>query len=453
MDNVLRCFVLLSLLLIPLGCQKKATAPKHIFFIVIDTLRADHLGCYGHKVSTSPTIDRLAKEGVLFKNAFSTASNTVESVFSFFSSTTNLGNLVYNKDYVGVYSSLQKLFKKEGFNTLAVVSNPWLKVRKDIFQDGFIHFQFVKSNKWLPNTTDKVSDAVLDFLESKFISSEKNFFYIHYLDPHGPYVPPVDYGFFSGKPPTRSLDIHSLSGEAAVRNNKAPNFKGMPIPKPVTDNELNYIISSYDSEIKHVDLNLKKLLARLQEMNILQDSLIIITADHGEEFLEHGCFKHGFQLYDETIHIPLIFYWQGHLAPRIKRVLVSGIDIAPTILNLCQIKPPAGMLGKNILDKKVKDEPSLFCTHFLYQKQKGMRTIRWKLIENERTGDIKIFDIKNDPGEQNNLFNSNQKKWDHLLKTFEQLLSKHGFQEDEKVQKTLEIDPETREQLKALGYL
>jgi len=188
-------------------------------------------------------------------------------------------------------------------------------------------------------------------------------------------------------------------------------------------------------------------------MDILKDSLIVITADHGEEFLEHDCLAHGFQLYDETIHIPLIFYWKDHLEADCSERLVSGIDIAPTILELCQIKPPDSMLGKNILKKKVREESSLFFTHFSNQKKRGMRTGKWKLVENIRTGEIKIFDIDNDPKEQNNLFNNDSKKWDHLFKAYNNLLSKHGVKKDEREKKKLEIDQETKEQLKALGYL
>ena len=463
MKKLFRHLIPFFILFVLAGCHRKDHVPKHIFLIVIDTLRADHLGCYGYKVPTSPTIDRLANDGVLFKNAYSTASSTLESVISFCNSTTGLTNKIHKLSPHNAIplsnTSLQKHLKQADYNTLVVISNPWLKYHQDYFKDGFTHFRFVISDNWqqrgIHNTTDKVTETVLNFLETKFNQSGKNFFYIHYLDPHGPYSPPVDYGFFSGKPPTRPLSVHSFSGENAVRYKykKDPNYTGIPTPKPVTENELNYLISRYDAEIKHVDLNLEKLLARLQEMDILQDSLIVITSDHGEEFLEHGCFKHGFQLYDETIHIPLIFYWPGHLAPMVKQILVSGIDIAPTILNLCQINPPASMLGKNIFNKKVKEEPSLFCTHIINQKQQGMRTNKWKFIENVKTGEIKIFDIENDSGEQNNLFNNNPKKWDYLFKTFEKLLSKHVSQEDEKKEKKVEIDPETREQLKALGYL
>jgi len=199
MQNLLKHLIPLLILFVLLGCQKKADVPKHVFFIVIDTLRADHLGCYGYKVPTSPTIDRLAREGILFKNAYSTASSTVESVFSFFTSNVTLYNQVRGKDFLLNFPSLQKCFKSAGYNTLAVISNPWLKTQVYL-KDGFSHFEFVVGGSWkqsgMHNTTNKVTQTTLDFLQNKFNPNEKNLFYIHYLDPHAPYRPPVDYGFF-----------------------------------------------------------------------------------------------------------------------------------------------------------------------------------------------------------------------------------------------------------------
>ena len=445
-----------------LGCQKQDAAPKHIFFIVIDSLRADHLGCYGYKPSTSPTIDRLAREGILFKNAYSTASSTLESVISFFNSTTSLTNQIHNLSPEEAKSlsknSLQKNLQQAGYNTLAVVSNPWLIYHRDYFGNGFTHFEFVFSNSLgyeaLYNTTEVVTHTVIDYLDAKFDSKRRNFFYIHFLDPHDPYRPPVDYGFFSGENSQDPLFVHHVSGEEKVKSQlkKDPNYSALPIPEPISQNDLNYLISQYDGEIRHVDFHIEKLLKKLELMNVIDDSLIIVTSDHGEEFLEHGCFKHGFQLYEETIHVPLIFYWKDHLDPQSKGTIVSGIDIAPTILDFCQVKIPSAMLGRNVF-KKDNEEPMLFCTHFINQNQRGMRMGRWKLIKNLATDEIKIFDIEHDPYELNNLFNSATNRWEHLFHSYTSLLQKNSVKKDEKPKKKLEIDPKTREQLKALGYL
>jgi arylsulfatase A-like enzyme len=449
--------------LLSLGCQKKADVPQHVFLIVIDTLRADHLGCYGYKVPTSPTIDGLASEGILFKNAYATASNTLESTFSFFQATTALTNKVHTLLPEHTLSlsvtSLQKYLQQAGYNTLAVVSNPWLKWHEAYFRDGFTHFKFVRSEKWgVLNTTDLVTHAVSDFLESKLDRNGKNFFYIHYLDPHDPYRPPVDYNFFTGKPPQNPPPIYVISREAGVKSKlkQDPDYSGMPVPAPLSDNDLNYYISKYDGEIRHVDFHLGKLLHTLESMKILDDSLIIITSDHGEEFLEHGLLRHGFQLYDETIRVPLIFYWKNHLDSQVKDVIASGIDIAPTIMNLCGLDAPSSMLGSSLLRKK-NYQPILFCTHYINQNQRGMRMGKWKLIENVATGEMKVFDMEHDPGERQNLFNDALKEREIILKSYKQLLAKHavktGDKEVMRPAQPSEMDEETREQLQGLGYL
>jgi arylsulfatase A-like enzyme len=388
-------------------------------------------------------------------------------VISFFNSTTALTNKVYalNPQEATLLSkgSLQKQLKQSDYNTLAVVSNPWLKYHEDYFKDGFTHFQFVISDYWqqkgIYNTTDKVTKTVLHFLENKFDPNGRNFFYVHYLDPHDPYSSPVDYNFSPTAPRRIRPDLLKGRVDAVSGNNQVlqkfkedPKYSDIPTPLPVSKNALDYLISRYDAEIRHVDFNLEKLIAKLKKMNILEDSLIVITADHGEEFLEHGCFKHGYQLYDETIHVPLIFYWKDHIKAERKKTLVSGIDIAPTILDFCQINIPPSMLGSNAFLDDEK-EPILFCTHFINQQQRGMRTNKWKLVQNVRTDEIKIFDLEHDPEEKNNLFDGNLDGWSHLIKPFEKLLEKHVSREYEQKEKKLQIDPETRDQLKALGYL
>ncbi len=203
----------------------------------------------------------------------------------------------------------------------------------------------------------------------------------------------------------------------------------MPIAKSISHNDLNYKISLYDSEIRYVDFHLGKILDKLESMKIIDNCLIIITSDHGDEFLEHGLLKHGFQLYDETIHIPLILYWKSHLDAQSRETIVSGIDIAPTILDFCRSQIPPVMMGNSLLSKK-KDEPILFCTHFINQNQRGMRMGKWKLIENVATGEMKVFDMDKDPGERKNLFTDSLPQREDLLQSYKKLLENHSVKTD-----------------------
>jgi arylsulfatase A-like enzyme len=436
--SIRSCFSFIILVALGAGCQKQADVPKHVFLIVIGTLRPDHLGCYGYKAPTSPTIDGLAREGVVFTNAYATSSNTLESVFSFLNCSTALTNNVHihtpaEIKYISV-GSIQKYLKRAGFRTLAVISNPWLKAYQDYFQDGFNHVKFVGSKSWgIPNTTELVTGTVSDFLTTKLDRKGKNFFFIYYLDPHDPCRPPADYGFFSGVPPRKPPSIHDLSGEEALRARleEEPDYTGLPTPEPLAQNDLNYMVSQYDGEIRYVDAHIKKLVDKLRAMKILDDSLLIITSDHGEEFLDHGLFKHGFQLYDSSIRIPLIFYWKDHLTPQTKDKVVSGMDMPPTILALCGLDVPAAMLGSDVFTKS-GEEPVLFCTHYVNQDQRGMRKGRWKLIENVATDEMMLFDMVSDPGERNNLFADPLAPREELLKSYKRLLAKHVVKKGQK---------------------
>jgi len=430
-------FFIIVIALVP-ACQKQTDVPKHVFFIVIGTLRPDHLGCYGYSVPTSPTIDRLAREGVVFTNAYATSSNTLESVFSFFNCSTALTNNVHVHTPAEIKfisaGSVQKYLKRAGYRTLAVISNPWLKAYQDYFQDGFNHVKFVGSKSWgIPNTTELVTGTVSDFLTTKLDRKGKNFFFIYYLDPHDPYRSPVDYGFFSGELPRKAPSIHELSGEdeLRVRLKAEPDYSGLPTPGTLSQNDLDYMVSQYDGEIRYVDAHIEKLIDKLRAMKILDDSLIIITSDHGEEFLDNGLFKHGFQLYDSSIRIPLIFYWKDHLAPQSKDAVVSGMDMPPTILAACGLDVPAAMLGSDIFQKN-GEEPIPFCTHYVNQYQRGMRMGKWKLIENVSTDEMMLFDMASDPGEKNNLFTDPHAPREELLKSYKRLLAKHVIRKNVK---------------------
>jgi arylsulfatase A-like enzyme len=446
------------------GCQDEAPAeprsgpPRHIFLIVIDTLRADHLGCYGYPRPVSPTIDRLASEGVIFENAFASSNNTLESVSSLFTSTTALTDQVYKKGFPVSYTPLQKRFEEGGYNTLAVVANPWLKFHERFFEDGFRHFEFVGDEDpdvWSANTTRQVARTALEFLEDKFDPAGRNFFYIHHLDPHDRYRPPVDYGFYSGPHHDPLPEAHVLSNEEEVyrRHKQDPDFYGVARPEPVSDAALDFLIASYDGEIRYIDDHIGKLIDRLDSMDVLRDSLIVLTSDHGEEFLEHGLLKHGFQLYDESIRVPLIFYAPGYLAPRRDARLVSGVDIAPTLLQVAGLSVPEHMLGASALDAEPQRDAVLITTHYVNQDQRGIRTRKWKLIEDLRTGETHLFDLERDPGERTNLYAGDPDPWSELFESFAELVARHAPPEDEERTETPSMDADTHQQLKALGYV
>ena len=439
------------------GPVEGAGPPRHVFLVVIDTLRADHLGCYGYNRRTSPTIDRLAREGVVFENAVSTSSNTLESVISLFTSTTGLTTKVYHEGIPARYESLQVLFAAGGFNTLAVIANPWLKYHEGFFSAGFGHYKFINDERpdyWGANTTKQVTDKVLQFLDQGFDPDGRNFFYVHYLDPHDAYRSPVEYGFTEAPRPDPVPLVHVYSGEEAIQTRAAeqPDYHEMATPHPLPPGLLDFFIAAYDEEIRYVDEQLTRILEKLQGMGVLEDSLIIVTSDHGEEFMDHGLLKHGFQLYRETVEVPLIVHGPRFLRPGRERRVVSAIDIAPTMLGISGIAVPDHMLGTNLFAEP-NGEPAMFCTHFVNQSKRGMRYGRWKVVEDLHEDTMEVYDLARDSRETSDLSDDLPPEWPDVWSRYQQALKRHAPRESEPRRDSPEMDEETREQLKALGYV
>jgi arylsulfatase len=443
------------------GCQRnQSNTPQHVFLIVIDTLRADHLGCYGYQRPTSPTIDRLARQSVLCTRSYATSTNTLQSVVGLLTSSVDLTGHDYQNGLSADRPYLPAVMSQASYNTFAVVANPWLAYFKDSLTRGFDDYNFVFDTSWevpgIMNSTDRVTQEVLKLFDTKISWQERNFVYIHYLDPHDPYRPPAEDSFVAGRLPAEPLFVHTVSGEEDVRMKyeKDPTNADFPQPVPVSADVVQYFTDQYDGEIKHVDRAIGKLLAQLQRLAVLEDSLIVVTADHGEEFLEHGCFKHGFHLYKETISVPLIFYGPQWLRRKQLATPVSGIDVAPTILGLCRIRPPAGMQGHNIFDPDYREQPILFCTHFVNQQKAGMKLYPWKIIRNERNKTTRLYNVAADPSEKNDLLaQGDDRPYRALLTTFEAELHKHALMSRSNQNQLPAMDNRTRTQLKALGYL
>ncbi len=421
--------------------------PRHVFLIVIDTLRADHLGSFGYKRATSATLDRLAREGVSFTHAYSAASYTAESVISIFT-----GISAPAVENVSTRSRpVQVLFKEAGFATYSIVANPWLNSSK-LFREGFEHES--KFSDWeAPNTTDEVTRLSIAQIEAHARSGKPGFFYIHYLDPHDPYTASIDYGFYQGPPLQRELNyLDHFSGEFKARKAWAESqWRGMPTPLPLAPAELAQFVANYDTEIRRVDEGISELIDALEKNKMLEDSLIVLTSDHGEGFLDHGQLKHGFQLYDELVHVPLIFFAPGRLKPAVRQDLASGIDIAPTLLAFNGLSQPDYMRGFDLLKGRPKERPVPLRTHFLNQQQRGFRTLHRKFIHDEITGEKLLYALDHDPKERTPITDPQQiADADKLL---HEVTSRYELQpEGPRLPEEL-MDQATRERLRALGYL
>jgi choline-sulfatase len=392
----------------------------NVVVVTIDTLRADHLHCYGYQKIETPVLDQLARQGVLFENAVAQAPLTPPSHASIFTGQYPTVHHVRNTGGFVLPSSarpLAKLLQEQGWDTAAFVSSAVLK--KVIgFNNGFAVY-----DDQMPRQGNKqefgeeaerpAGDTVDRALHWLSVQSGKPYFlWVHLYDPHMPYKPPSPF---------------------------KEKYKSRP----------------YDGEIAYADQQLGKLLAAVQKKAPADKTIITILSDHGESLSEHGEFSHGVFLYDATLHIAFMMAGPGIPAGVRVKQQARSIDFLPTLLALLGEKPPANVQGLSLVPafsgKTVSTEISYEET--LYPKLalgwaelRGIRTNRWKYI---RAPKPELYDLAQDPAESTNVI----RQYPAEVDKFEaQLKSVIGGAGSEKVETNM-VDERQIAQLRSLGYL
>ncbi len=393
--------------------QRRTENEFNVILISIDTLRADQLGSYGATKNISPNIDSFAKEGTLFLNAYSQASWTLPSHLSLF---TSLYPSVFLRESLSLSTpslSIASILGKNGYIVHGVTGGGY--VSSDLgFSHGFnagyrsiapIDEALNETNAWI-NIHNK----------------DKFFIFFHTYEVH-------EYGNY---------------GEHGK-------------------------IETYQASIKSMDRYFGSFIEHLKKLNILNKTLIVLTSDHGEEFYEHGRTGHGHSLFNELLHIPLIFRFPGKIPQNIKiPYQVSSIDILPTILDMLKIKKSNLVTGKSLTDffsgseNKNRMIFSETGNNMPTVKSSHLKTVREddvKLILNDSGGTgAELYDIENDPGETINLYRK-EKESDATKKLMDRafLISKKNKNLNNKLESRAFSDggitQETKERLKALGYL
>jgi arylsulfatase len=312
---------------------------KNFILVTIDTLRADVLAMYGGRVAT-PTMERLASEGWTFEQAYSASMLTNPSHASIMTSLYPRDHGVYDNES-GVHDDARTLagaMKRAGLATAAVVNFPHLNPEVANLGQGFDSFTRALKEE---RRADATSRAALTALES-FAPGAPFFMWVHYTDPHSPYEPPADVELpvMSTKTPM-SRAVRASPG--FQRNNSY--FKGAFARFAHTEE----MVRRYLAEVEATDRGLGVLVAGLEARGLLGETVIVITADHGENLGEHEMFFHHGGLHRQTVHVPLIVYIPGQKPGRIAG-LVETVDIAPTILELAGARRWEPMRGKSLVD-------------------------------------------------------------------------------------------------------
>jgi len=437
--------------------QKENTKNDYnIVLITIDTLRADHLSCYGYERSTTPNIDKIAEQGIIYKNAIAPSSWTVPSMVSLFTSVypinhgtihgfAKTGKVFDQEVFSDELTTLTEILKVHGYTTFGVTSNLHLS-GKFGFARGFDYF------KALPFSSAPSVNKIISSWENKIKNSDKYFLWIHYFDPHDPYY---------SKPPWTAKYTPNASTKNLLLSNKMMTELSVLIPSLKKDPQaIHDLTALYDSEINYVDASIGSLIEKLKLGN---DSLLIITSDHGEEFLEHGQLGHGNNVHRETIHIPLIVKLPYENEKEIVEKHVNLIDIMPTILQITNINPPEHILGKSFLEKK-----GLFA--WIKKKLQGegkpdynfselnrkliLKTIvtpQWKYIFSYRDKTDQLYNITSDPLELNNLAGENIKQRNQLKEELFEWVS--NSKKYPVKRQPAQLSPQEKEKLKGLGYI
>jgi len=389
----------------------------NVILISLDTLRADRLSCYGHYRLTSPHIDRLASQGAIFTECFSPHIPTHPGHTTMFTGRDVMAHQIVNQGGVreldATLRTLPEILREEGYFTAAADNlGRWFSRGFEVYE-GY-HWSTEPGHPWRKG--EAVNETALRVLDRCADQERPFFLFLHYWDPHTPYLPPppFDRMFYEGD--EKDPDNESMDPVWAFENFRWYFMEWMG---GVTD--IEFPKAQYDAEIAYMDACLAHLFTRLDELRLTEDTLLIMTSDHGEELDEHALWFDHHGLYDTNVHIPLIMRCPGRI-PAGQRVsgFVRQTDIAPTLLDFLGLYDHVereGMQGRSMLSMATHPGPvsrgtcdALYMTECTWMRKRAIRTHEWKLIQ--ETGGTppeyhrppyELYHLTRDPEEQHNL--------------------------------------------------
>lgn len=458
------------------GSEDASPPAQGVVLVVVDTLRADHLGAYGYERDTTPTVDALAKRGALFRDVTVQWPKTWASMASLmtgrFPSTTGLR--LKPRVLPESLTVLSEVFGAAGFETAAIVAN-YNVGRAMGFDQGFDHFVESWAEGWREEAGDAafvnaagrvkaytnatvVTDQALAWLDARRDRARPFFLWLHYMDPHGPYLPPDSHvGFFPEAGVGRRVPVDRI-----------PTYQVQTRGGEAID-DLGFYTAQYDRLIRYFDDEFARLLGGLDALGY-GASLIALTADHGESLSEHGYYlEHGFNSYQPTAQVPLVIARPGVVGSGLRiEAPAALLDLGPTLLELTGLAIPESFEGRSHA-KTLRGEsaepasPAIFMEagYEVDATQRSIRDGRWKLIhvrsEAERgalTGsEYELYDLSQDPGERANVAQWNREVVERLRG---QLAAFHARQRSDELGREVDLEAlpsEDRKMLEALGYL
>lgn len=400
--KILPPFLSVLIAVLSYGCESRYSAnldPANVILISIDALRADHMGCYGYSRETSPVLDSLAVAGTMFANCQSQAPWTLPSHASLFTGLSvvshgtgmSFGRLT---ELDGSLPSLPVELSSAGYNTMGIVNVSFLSPNFG-FDRGFRFYDYNQRSSRNAAHTVKIANRALD---SASESGEPFFLFVHLWDVHAPYTPTRPYD-------TMFMDSTLSAVDPIVT---ADGFWPLSRDGYSEPEYREHLLARYDGGIAYTDRQLSGLFGHVRELGISDNTLIIVMSDHGEEFLEHGGVDHGLTLFQEQLHVPLIFSGPG-VPPRVISQPVGLYDVLPSILSYIGVETPAGVEGQDIIT--VAAAPDRMIPSSGIQNMQAMPMSQMvsllrndeKIICDMYTGEVITFNLASDPGERHTL--------------------------------------------------
>ncbi|MBU6282005.1 sulfatase [bacterium] len=359
-----------------------ASAPgePNLLFVTIDCLRADHVGAWGHDRPTTPRIDALAAEGIRFAQAYTGAPMTLPSLPQIFTSS------VFPRPGAANFASA---IAAAGIPSAAVVNNVWLVLW---LSRNAVPFDVIASGDLM---AEAITDRALEWLR---LHGDRRFaLYLHYLDAHTPYHGPKRYARMFADPGYRGPvgdGFDDVEGANSGRLDEADRQR---------------VVSLYDGQVRLVDDQLGRVLDDLEARGLLGNTIVVVSADHGEEFWDHGRFFHGQSLHDELLHVPLVVRLPGGRgAGTVVERPVRSIDIAPSLLDWMDVPIPPSFEGRplaGVLARPGEDPEDLVATATMGQfpTRYGIRTPEAKLVDTVDDGRRTLWDLRRDPHEDHDV--------------------------------------------------
>ncbi len=391
----------------------KSGKPRNVVFICLDTARADHLGCYGYRRPASPHLDQLARRSMVFDDVLSPSSWTLPVLASVMTGVYphEHGALHFRTPIRNGVVRLPELLREAGMVTAAMGQFP--------FHFDFYRFQAgfdLYAQQW-SQVAYKSTEDILEWLRRQAGGDHGFFLWAHYFEPHVPYEIQIDsIGFYDPSYRGKTCRVHDATLTLKLAAEKTPQ----------ADAERRRIVDLYDGEIRCADKYLGRILGQLDWLGVLDSTMVIVTADHGEHFGEHGLVEHGNSLYEELVRVPLVIHAPGGQTGRCRQ-LVSLIDLFPTILDFLGL--PAHQVSGGSLMPALQGRPlpnrTLFSTldtatsvifvpngrdpsrieakDTVIENRKLVRHGRQKLLYDVKNQTYELYDLAADPHEQRNL--------------------------------------------------